>query len=78
MRARGGRIRRLLTLYFSKGALANLLDDGVLAELGWRVDYLLIRGGGHCECGGGRDVGKSGSGEGAISRSLCRVGAKMK
>ena len=39
----------LLTLYCAKGALCNFLDDGVLAELRWRVDHLFVRGSGHCE-----------------------------
>lgn len=54
---KGGRIHGLLTLYFAKGALANFLDDGVLAELGWGVDHLVFRGDGHGEQGRG-DVGK--------------------
>jgi hypothetical protein len=46
-----------LTLYFSKGALSNFLDDSVLAELRWRVDPVLFRGDRHCENGGWeRDV----------------------
>ena len=39
----------MLTLYFSKGALANFLDDCVFAELGCRVDPLFLGGGRHCE-----------------------------
>lgn len=64
----------LLTLYFSKGALSNFLDDSVLAELGWRIGPLLFRSDRHCEYGGGGDVGERGWRRGTISRSLCRVG----
>jgi len=45
----------LLTLYFSKGAMSNFLDDSVLAELRWRI-CLLLRGDRHCEYGSGRDA----------------------
>jgi len=68
---------RILTLYFSKGALANFFDDGVFAELRWRVEHLIIRGDGHCECGEGEGEmwGRVGRRRGTISRSRCRVGA---
>lgn len=46
----------LLTLYFSKGALSNFLDDGIFAELGCRIACLLVRGGRHCKHGEWRDV----------------------
>jgi len=65
---RGGEVAGstgLLTLYFSKGALSNFLDDCVFAELCWRVDHLLFRGDRHCVgTEGGRGCGEvSGSEE---------------
>ena len=65
----------LLTLYFSKGALSNFLNDGIFAELGWRIGPLLFRGGRHCKRGEWRCEEEMVGGEGlSISRSLCRVG----
>ena len=54
----------MLTLYFAKSALSNLLDDGVLAELGRRVDHLVFRGDGHCgqAAGGCGEEGVGGEG----------------
>ena len=63
----------LLTFHFAKGALSNLLDDGVLAELGWRVDHLLFRGDRHCEWEGGMWRRESRM-RGNYNRSHCRVG----
>ena len=54
----------LLTLYFSKGALTNFLDDSVLAELRWGVGVLVFRGDRHCELGVGEMWGREGREEG--------------
>lgn len=55
----------MLTLYFSKSALSDFLDDGVFAELRWRVGHLLFRGDGHCGHGGEREgCGEERVGEG--------------